>query len=225
VIENSTVSNNSSGAGAGTGGGGIYNLDGTLSITNSTISGNKTNDGNGRGGGIDNATTLNLSNVTVTNNSAQLEGGGIFNAGTVTLKNTVIAQNSGPSDSPDCFGTLISHGYNLLGKVCPLALSVCQLPGRADCQIIPKAGDRIGTVLDPIDPLLGPLQDNGGFTMTQALLRGSPAIDAGNPARPGTEPNACEVADQRGVVRPQDGNNDGFKRCDIGAFELRATPP
>ena len=57
------------------------------------------------------------------------------------------------------------------------------------------------------DPLLGPLQDNGGPTETHALLPESPAIDAGDNA-------ACPSTDQRGIIRPQG------SACDIGAFEL-----
>lgn len=57
------------------------------------------------------------------------------------------------------------------------------------------------------DPLLGPLQDNSGFTLTQAPGPGSPAIDAGDPTN-------CSGVDQRGVARPQG------PRCDIGAVEL-----
>ena len=55
--------------------------------------------------------------------------------------------------------------------------------------------------------LLGPLADNGGPTLTHALLAGSPAIDAADAA-------ACPATDQRGVVRPRDAG------CDVGAFEL-----
>ena len=75
------------------------------------------------------------------------------------------------------------------------------------------------------DPKLGALANNGGATQTQALLRGSPAIDTGNPAAPGSGGNACEATDQRGVDRPQDGDADGIARCDIGAFERRTPRP
>jgi hypothetical protein len=57
------------------------------------------------------------------------------------------------------------------------------------------------------DPMLGPLQDNGGPMQTMMLMAGSSAIDAGyNPA--------CAATDQRGVPRPQGAN------CDIGAVEV-----
>ena len=56
------------------------------------------------------------------------------------------------------------------------------------------------------NPLLGPLQDNGGSTLSYELLRGSPAINHGDNAR-------CPPTDQRGIARPQAGI------CDIGAYE------
>jgi hypothetical protein len=62
------------------------------------------------------------------------------------------------------------------------------------------------------DPVLLPLADNGGFTLTHALAKGSPAIDAGD----GTN---CPTKDQRGAQRPQDGDEDGVPACDIGAYE------
>src|SRR5207247_2178651 len=73
------------------------------------------------------------------------------------------------------------------------------------------AGDLTDT-----DPKLGPLENNGGLTATQALLPASPAIDAG-------DDSGCPDTDQRGAPRPVDGNGDGIAACDIGAFELQ--PP
>jgi hypothetical protein len=68
------------------------------------------------------------------------------------------------------------------------------------------------------DALLGPLADNGGGTQTFALLPGSPAIDSGQ-AIPGM------TTDQRGMLRPLDGNGDGVDTFDIGAYELDAGIP
>ena len=66
------------------------------------------------------------------------------------------------------------------------------------------------------------LQDNGGTTFTHALLAGSPAIDGGNPAGC-TDPWGNPLTtDQRGEVRPADGNGDCTAICDIGAYEVPA---
>ena len=135
------------------------------------------------------------------------DGGGIFNsAGTVNVKNTIVAGNSASSSGPDCSGTPTSQGYNLIGD-------------DTDCSFTPDTGDLVGTGASPIDPLLDALADNGGPTQTHALDPNSPAIDAGNPATPGSGGNACEATDQRGVARPVG------PRCDIGAFEFEAPPP
>ena len=71
----------------------------------------------------------------------------------------------------------------------------------------------MGSDLGLLDAKLGPLQNNGGPTSTFVPLVGSPAIDAGNPAAPGSGGNACATTDQRGVVRPVGA------ACDMGATE------
>lgn len=74
--------------------------------------------------------------------------------------------------------------------------------------VYPGTGNRNTT------PVLGTLQNNGGFTPTISLGAGSSAIDAGDPT------NNCPDVDQRGVTRPQDGNDDGSAICDIGTYEV-----
>src|SRR5262249_21153685 len=74
--------------------------------------------------------------------------------------------------------------------------------------------DQVGTSANPIDPVLGPLQGNGGPTQTMALLPGSPALNAGDPALSGT-------ADQRGVLRTG-GVNIGAYQASASAFVLTA---
>jgi CSLREA domain-containing protein len=190
-ILNSTISGN-----IAVNGGGILNDSGTLTIVNSTVS---SNTAEGTGIGIDNASgTVDLNNVTITKNTntpPYSSGGGIA-GDSIYASNSIIAGNTADYNS-DCSGTLISQGYNLIQDTTGCTIS----------------GDTTGN-LTGVDPLLGPLQDNGGETYTHALLSGSPGIDAGNPATPGSGGNACASADQRGVVRPQGPG------CDIGSLEV-----
>ena len=195
VLIGSTVSGNTASNGQG---GGILNANpGTLTMTNSTVSGNTAANW---GGGIRNDGSLVLSGSTVSGNTASNgQGGGIQNSsGTVNIKNTIVAGNTASGPGPDCSGTLTSQGYNLVQDT-------------GGCAI---AGDTIGNVTAQ-DPLLSPLHDYGGPSRTHALLAGSPAIDAGNPAVPGSGGAACAATDQRGAPRAD---------CDIGAFEFSALP-
>jgi CSLREA domain-containing protein len=185
-------------------GGGITSSD-LLTLTNSTISGNSALE---NGGGIATIGTVDLNNVTIATNTADSdgngsgEGGGIRNInGTVNLRNTLLAGNiDRGGETPECVGTLTSQDYNLV-----LQPTGCTIVGSTAHNIVGQ------------DPLLGPLQQNGGPTPTRALLQHSPAIDTGNPATPGSA-GACAASDQRGVIRPQQA------RCDIGALEKVAPP-
>src|SRR5207253_269842 len=76
----------------------------------------------------------------------------------------------------------------------------------------PQGGNIVGQ-----DPLLGPLQNNGGPTQTRALLPGSPAIDAGPPAGATDELGNPLTTDQRGFPRPYPAG----MLSDMGAFELQ----
>jgi hypothetical protein len=199
TIDSTTISQNSAGSNyyVAYSGSGIY-MDGTLTLNNSTISGNT--GGNGEGIAI-NSGSLNINNSTISANQSF----GFFNTnGKVTLQNTIVAGNSG---SRDCYittsnhsGTVTSLGYNLIGK-------------SDGCGFSPITGDQVGTIAQPIDARLGTLQDHGGTTQTQALYSDSPALNAGNPAAPGSSGAACLATDQRGVARPQG------SACDIGAYE------
>ena len=190
TLINSTLWGNS----AGVSGGGVYNI-GTLALTNGTLSENSAVD---YGGGILNDGTLTLTNSTLSGNSAD-SGGGIRNhLGTVNAKNTIVAGNTATTGDPDVLGDFSSQGNNLIGDA---ATSTGWLPS-----------DLVGTSGSPIDPLLGPLQDNGGLTSTHALLFGSPAIDAG-------DNTGVSATDQRGYSRLVDGDGDGTPTVDIGAFE------
>ena len=198
TLNNSSVSGNTSTSYIG---GGI-DSNGDLTLTNSTISGNTAQS---YGGGIYHGQgDLTLNNATISANTAGDTGGGIFQgAHTATMRNSLIAGNTATT-APDCFiyvpdvFPFVSAGYNLIGDT-------------SGCDFTPTTGD-----MTNIDPLLGPLQNNGGPTDTHALLPGSPAIDSGNPAGCTDQNGNLLTTDQRGVARHQGA------RCDIGAFEAEA---
>jgi hypothetical protein len=236
TITNSTISGNSAADG-----GGIYNAasgaggGATLTVTNSTISGNSAYEG----GGIFNDAyeghaTVTITNSTLSGNSATNNGGGIYSvAGSafssgdsiVTVSNSTISDNSAPSVGGGIYNaaynasiagvetgnTIFDAGssgeniFNSAGTVTSLGYNVSSDDGGG---FLTGAGDQINT-----DPLLGPLQNNGGPTFTHALLPGSPAIDAGDPNF--TPP---PFYDQRGpgYLRVVNG------RIDKGAFEVQA---
>ncbi|MEO7912986.1 MAG: choice-of-anchor Q domain-containing protein [Roseiflexaceae bacterium] len=89
----------------------------------------------------------------------------------------------------------------------------------ASCALVAAAGDQIGTSGNPLNPKIGPLQNNGGATLTHAPLAGSPLIDAGHPGAAGQGDPSCEATDQVGTSRPQG------PRCDIGAVEFAVSIP
>jgi hypothetical protein len=222
------------------GGGGVYIM--TIprsstypsSITNSTISNNSAIcDGDigqytvGGGGGLGTWTTkpVTITNSTISGNTTDTHGGGLYtrNMGSLVLANSTVTDNTAPdgagiddngSQSPYDLVTnsSIVAGNNLPGGT-PLAEIVTvhsitganNLVGSANVAL---PGDTLGG-----DPLLAPLADNGGPTLTHALLAGSPAIDTGSNL-------ASLTSDQRG---------DGYVRvsgaaADIGAFESQPAP-
>jgi len=213
TVSNSTLSGNTA-SGSYSDGGGIANF-GTLTVSNSTLSGNTASGSydNRGGGGIytSGPNPVMLTNVTLTANRATIGGGGLyvnpFGTPAAVLHNTLIAGNfSGATGTTldDVNGSLNpSSNYNLIGDGTGMT-------GLSDG----VNGNQIGTAAAPIDPLLGPLQYNGGPTQTMALLPGSPALNAGSPAQLG-------VPDQRGVVR-RGGVNIGAYQASATAFVLSA---
>jgi hypothetical protein len=197
--------NNANGTQGGRGGSGIYSNTtggffgggGTLTINASTIANNSTT---GQGGGVSSTGPANFSNDTIAKNSAS-SGGGIYDDGglvllcctiagnsatgagggitevasgatAVSLKNTIVANNTAGtandfsgSCATTCDHNLIGDGKGLSGL------------------IIGVNGNQIG-FLSPINPLLGPLQDTGGPTLTEALTQGSPATGRDHLSQP-----------------------------------------
>jgi Ca2+-binding RTX toxin-like protein len=230
TVSNSVISqNNATGLG-----GGIASVGGNVTIRSSTISGNSASSGGGifdESGSA--ATGLTVENSTITGNSTTNEGGGLFfsssspsapftvrsstisdntavgttyggggfyirGGGTGTVTNTIVAgntANAGPDISTGP-STSVSAAFSLIENTSGAAIT-----GSPDI-----FGKR---------PLLAPLADNGGPTPTQALLNGSPALDAGS--------SAGLATDQRGAPRPFDlkGINGlpGGNGADIGAYE------
>jgi hypothetical protein len=190
TISNCTISGNRARLGSA-----IYNIQGTVMISNATISGNLGNNGLAADTVFADGGVLTLSNTTVAGN----HGAGVdlekdFGSGRVPLQNSVIANNF---DS-NCTG-VTSNGYNLSSD--------------DSCNFNRSGG------MDNTDPLLGPLQNNGGPTFTQALLPGSPAIDAGNPSGCTDSQGHVLKTDQRGMPRPDKDDSGG---CDMGAYERQS---
>ena len=184
----------------------LYNT-ASATVSNSTFS---LNQEAGAGAIYNESGSMQLNNTTITVNTGKKFASGLYAAGgSVILSNSILADNHtvGNTSLPDCAGTISSSGYNLIGNA-------------SGCDITSTTGDQMGTDIAPINARLGPLTSNGGPTLTHSLLINSPAIDAGNPTLTGTGAGACEASDQRGTLRPQDGNADTTARCDIGAVEL-----
>lgn len=177
-----------------------------MRLENVSLSGNAA-----RGsGGIQNDgfSRLELFNSTVTGNGGidgdlpnssairDVHGG----AGMVYLANTIVAGNSPIASSvggADC-NNGVSMGGNIIGDAAGCA------------QFAAQPNDQLDVV-----PALHALADNGGFTRTHRPLPGSVAIDRGGP-------EACLADDQRGLRRPQDGDQDGHVACDAGAVEVES---
>ncbi|MBX9256357.1 DUF4347 domain-containing protein [Desmonostoc muscorum CCALA 125] len=218
-LTNSTISGNTA-----NNGGGIFNgediyvnvLVGSATLTNSTVSGNTALQ---YGGGIYNYNKLTLNNSTITNNTADSngddvgDGGGVFNRetnylgdGFTIIGNTIIAGNLDKSTSGDINPDVSGNSFRDSGN---------NLIGNNTGSTSFTTSTLVGNNASPINPQLSPLQNNGGATLTHALLTGSPAINAGNNSL--VQP----ITDQRGA---------GFDRIsdsvvDIGAYEVQSTSP
>lgn len=218
---NKAIGGDASGNGnlqAASGGGASFN--GSVTLVNSTIAGNEAIAGNGKippslpyvafgGGAVFGGGTATLTNVTVAGNksvtsqggSANTASGGIDNfssPATVKLTNTLVALNSAAT-GPDYYGAVSNSDHNLIGNA------------DGSSGFSAAHGDLLGTTANPLNPQLGPLANNGGPTLTLALLPGSPAIAKGDP-------------NVQSATGPYDQRGPGFARAakgiiDIGAYE------
>jgi hypothetical protein len=172
-----------------------------LEISGSTVYGNHTSAQvivSGVVSGVPNLATI--TNTTITNN----DGIGIFSTGNVGQPapmslNGVSITNNTTAGVQAYFNGHVEYRNSIVIPA-PVALD--------GASTVTDLGGNITSG----DPLLGPLQNNGGPTMTRLPLAGSPAIDGGIAA-------ICAAVDQRGTTRPQGVG------CDIGAVEVVATPP
>ncbi len=187
MILQSTIAHNS----APRFGGGIYYQrasGGTLTLRNSTVSGNSAEigiDDTTSGSGIGANADIEIINSTIVNNSGAGTGIDMTDGGRVTLTNSIVANNA----NADCASSAATVSHSLIAD------GSCAITDGVDGNLI-------------ADPLLDALADNGGSTLTHALLSNSPATDAADSVQ-------CLATDQRGFVRDGDA-------CDIGAFEVTA---
>jgi hypothetical protein len=244
TLNNSTVSDNL----ASSAGGGIFNAAGRLTLNNSTVNSNKVDNPVSSGGGLFNSNgSSTLNNSTVSRNSASSSGGGLYTdgggtlklnystvsensagsfggglsnggaTGTVNLMSSIIAGNRKGTNmtdlAADCggSGTITSQGYNLTGS-------------GTGCPVNVTGGDVTITPANVFTDVLGTLANNGGGTLTHALI-----VSLSNPALNAIaiNTNSCGVAssfniDQRGQARPFNAAIGG--RCDIGAYEAQSEP-
>jgi hypothetical protein len=218
TLAGSTVSGNRSEVGGGVAG------FGGVTITESTVSGNRST---GDGGGVWSRSTLSVTRSTITDNhatgadsmGADSTGGGLFQFDTtsdrpVSISGSIIAGNTATGGGEDLAAdpeSTLTVNYSLIGVAEGLTFDG-------------DVGNQTGTAAIPLDPLLGPLANNGGTSKTHALLPGSPALNAGDPAAIAGE-NGVPEFDQRGdgFARVAVGGVNGLQ-IDIGAYESQSTP-
>jgi predicted outer membrane repeat protein len=232
LMENVTFTGNT----AAFNGGGVSMGDGSLTIENATFTGNTA--ANGGALRIKNGNVVTLTNVTINDNSATVAGGIFNDHSNPTLTNVTFAGNfasdigggiSNLNSSPILTNVTFSgnsasryggamgdvgNGSNPVIRNSILwgntPVSIYNSSGTTTISYSIVQGGYPGTGNLDLDPLLQPLNNNGGFTETMALGVGSPAVGAGENA-------TCAATDQRGVPRPQD------MLCDMGAFEAQLT--
>jgi hypothetical protein len=164
----------------------------TASLTNSTVADNG-------GAGIGARSGISLVYSTVTRNSDGVSEPNLTTGGDLVSFASIVAQ---PDGGTNCgiSGATVSHGYNFSDD------ESCGFTSTTDIEV------------PSIEPMLGPLGDNGGPTLTRLPLAGSPLIDAIPTSSCQENGGAGVTADQRLLPRPSLGG------CDIGAVEVQAEP-
>jgi hypothetical protein len=208
-------------------GGAIFNMQGSLMITNSTIATNNALGGadnvpdhaKGIGGAVFNMSgTFTATGATFAGNKAAYFAAQIYNlvydaskirVAQTTLRDTIVSDGVGPVDLASNKTTYIIPSPQPARSIANADVSQFDVVRTMSAQ---EDGTISGSPLTA-DPLLGPLQNNGGPTPTMALGAGSPAIDVVS--------SGCLSTDQRGDPRPDNGESV----CDIGAFEVQDSPP
>jgi CSLREA domain-containing protein len=209
------------------GGGIAAHFSNLLTLDHSTVSGNMATAG--PGGGID-SSIVSIGVSTISGNTASTEGGGLYlapngSAGSSSILYSTIAGNTAGSSGFSGQGggifnsstTITVTGSTLSGN--SIVTNPFPTIASSDCAgtfgggtnlVFTKSGCTITAAVG--NPLLGPLQLNGGQLPTRALGTGSPAIDAGNP----TSCAFNDPGDERGAHRP------AGAACDLGAYERDA---
>ena len=188
------------GGNGGSGEGGATHGSGpSAALTNATVSANQALSGPGGARGFGGSGSTNGA-PGFTGSAGAGRGGGVFGGGATALGNTIVAPNTASTSGADIFGAFASRGHNLVGDAT-------------------GASGFVASDIQNGDPGLGPLQDNGGQTMTRALQGGSGSVDAADTALAPTK-------DQRGMVRPQGTTADiGALEVDVAPTVTTATPP
>ncbi|WP_395375865.1 choice-of-anchor Q domain-containing protein [Marinicella sp. W31] len=216
-LNNSSIHNNDAGNEAG----GLYFREAAAVIMNSTVSEN-TSDFNGAGIFISRNNFVEIYNSTISENrglnTSERQGAGIFinsSSSSLTLENTTIVNNTGEglfvrqASQVNITNNIIAgniDGDCELTQINANSNNQNNLDTDGSCDVLATNHFTVS------NPMLGPLANNGGLTMTHLPLADSPVIDSGDDA-------LCAEFDQRGLLRPRDGDGDGTSTCDIGAVE------
>ena len=208
-------------------GGGIA-AEGPVTVINSTLSHNSANEG----GAIcsEFGAPITVINSTLSHNwvdtpncrGLPCDGSAIMSRGILTILNSTITQNINPIGTEGGVSVAVFRGEAFIAN--SIIADQAEGSGCSGGPLVTSLGHNLDSdgscgFTAPSDlpsgfANLGPLEDNGGPTLTHALLAGSDALDAGSPASPGSSDEACQPTDQRGVLRPHG------SACDIGAYEV-----